>query len=41
MRRSFAATPPISEVTMGFNAFDKNRLAALNAEQAEQAAPGG
>lgn len=26
---------------MGFNAFDKNRLAALNAEQAEQAAPGG
>jgi len=41
MRRSFAVTPPISEVTMGFNAFDKNRLAALNAEQAEQAAPGG
>ncbi|GAE69372.1 ATP-dependent Clp protease [Cutibacterium acnes JCM 18909] len=41
MRRSFAATPRISEVTMGFNAFDKNRLAALNAEQAEQAAPGG
>ena len=40
-RRSSAATPPISEVTMGFNAFDRSRLAALNAEQAEQAAPGG
>lgn len=26
---------------MGFNAFDRSRLAALNAEQAEQAAPGG